>query len=285
MKWSLIDYQPQSIVDLHAMEDALFEMLCSREISSTILISRLRALGISLGANQSILDLRLDDALRDGIDVVRRQSGGRAMLLGPKYVVLSFLADESGIGCSGTRDVYCHILKEYILAPLESAFGIKGEIENINDLVWDGRKFGGAAQKKAHNCVLVHCYLRLEDDNAEMVRYVTMGGITLEPYASRIDAFAISLSRLLNKRVFANQVRSAIIANLDHHCRNVSQEDSLLAQIKKQEYVQNESLREFSADRTVCRGHCDIIGGSGATMYYKIPELELLVAQKGLVVR
>ncbi|MBI5398581.1 hypothetical protein HZB03_03900 [Candidatus Woesearchaeota archaeon] len=285
MDWSLIDYQPQSIVDLHAMEDALFEMLCAGAISSTLMISQLRTLGISLGVNQSIADLRLDDALRDGIDVVRRQSGGRAMLLGSKYLVLSFFTNESAVNCSGTRDIYCNILKNYVLAPLEASFGVLGEIENVNDLVCAGKKFGGAAQKKMHDNVLVHCYIRLEDDNAEMVRYVTIGGIPLEPYISLIDSFATGLSRLLNRQVFANQVRSAIVENLGPEPRGIGQDETLLAELKKQQYVVNAGLVARADAAAVCRGHCDIIGGSGSAMYYKISELEQLVRQRNLHVR
>jgi lipoate-protein ligase A len=285
MRWTLIDYNPESITELHATEDALFELLSTGGITPTILISQLRNKGITLSANQSIEDVRLDEAIADGIDVLRRKTGGRAMLLGPKYLILSFFAQESQLQTRGVHDSYSFILTNYIVAPLESVFGIKATIENVNDLVCDGKKFGGAAQKKAHDSILVHCYIRLEEDNHEMVRYVTLGGIPLEPYVSQIDDFAQSISTITQRNVFLNSLRSAIVQNIDHEPRELTPDEMFLSQMKAEEYTRNEALKALPTEGTSYRGHCDIIGGSGAMMYYKIPELETLVKEKGMNVR
>ena len=313
MNWTILDYQARTILEHHALEDALFEALCADALSPTIVFSQISTPGISLGANQSTSDVRLEDATRDGLVVVERHSGGRAMLLGPKYLVVSFFTKQG----TSSRDAYQQILETYIVRPLEEAFGFSVTIENVNDLViqknkqgiigqqtgidpflladsgsFHSRKFGGAAARKERDAIFVHCYLRLEEDNRDMLRYITLGGIDLLPYHSQIDLFATSLTTLVNTPVFFNQVRTVILNHLEKNggaCTHttLSEELALAVQLKAEQYATNNSLfsRQQVRETQISRGHCDIIGGSGPTFYYKIPELESLVRQRGIVVK
>jgi lipoate-protein ligase A len=145
---------------------------------------------ISLGANQRMDDFDLRKIYTDGIDIVRRPTGGRAIYHAHEltYSVVIAAANRSA------RDVY-HYLSRGILASLR-LLGIDATVAGIderlpgveanplsipcfststrNEIQWNGKKIVGSAQRRYGNTILQHGSFLLGPKHQCLCEYLTM---------------------------------------------------------------------------------------------------------------
>ncbi len=100
-----------------------------------------------------------------GVPVLRRESGGRTVLLGKGCLnyTLILRCDESGL-----NERYRLILD----AVLEAA-GVGGARQESTDLTVRGRKFGGCAQRRRRRTLLHHGTLLYDFDITSAARFLT----------------------------------------------------------------------------------------------------------------
>jgi lipoate-protein ligase A len=100
-------------------------------------------------------DVKIKEAQRDGIEVVRRASGGGTVLQGPGCLnyslVLSYKRDAA---LKYIRKSYGFILGNICNALNVS--GVNAKFEPISDIVVRGRKFSGNAQMRKRRYILHH---------------------------------------------------------------------------------------------------------------------------------
>lgn len=105
----------------------------------------------------------------DVVPVVRRVSGGGAVVLGPgcvNYAVVFSLVSRPEL-----TDVAASF--RIILDQISAALGLPGlTVEGMTDLVLDGRKVGGNAQRRGRRAVLQHGTLLYAFDPALATRYL-----------------------------------------------------------------------------------------------------------------
>ncbi len=105
--------------------------------------------------SKETLDVKKEKAIRDGVKVVRRMSGGGTVLLGPGCLNYSLILSLSN------RPELKDIKKsyEYILGNICDSFkniGIKAKFEPLSDITIGGKKFSGNSQWRKKNFMLHH---------------------------------------------------------------------------------------------------------------------------------
>ena len=150
----------------------------------TLALWRPEGVHVALGlAQNTAMELDVDAVRRDGVGLVRRQSGGGAVLLYPGVVCWEAWAGMEALerrvaGSSGIREAYRHLC-----APVTAALEKLGlsvfhaGICDISAQVTAGgaaRKLAGTAQLRKRDAVLVHGSLLVDADLAMLGRYLQM---------------------------------------------------------------------------------------------------------------
>ncbi len=115
--WRLIDSGPRPGAENMALDRALFEPHARGESPPVLRIYTWRPSAVSLGRFQD-LDSSVDceACQRLGIDVVRRPTGGRAILHTEEEVTFSIVVSRERLGTTGVMDSYRRLAKGIITA-------------------------------------------------------------------------------------------------------------------------------------------------------------------------
>jgi lipoate-protein ligase A len=119
------------------------------------------------------LDSEVHDAAvaEEKIPILRRTSGGGAVMQGPGCLNYALVLDAFSRGLTNVRETFRCVLKRHA-AVIGSLAGIKTRIEGISDLALDGRKFSGNAQYRKSRFVLVHGTFLLRFDLPLIERFL-----------------------------------------------------------------------------------------------------------------
>lgn len=112
-----------------------------------------RPLAVVAGRGGSLdQQVRLRVCEQQGVPVLRRESGGGAVLLGRGCLNYSFILDMDRR--PGLRDVAAS--QQLLLSAVAEASAVKGACPTGGDLAVGGRKFGGCAQRRLRHTLLHH---------------------------------------------------------------------------------------------------------------------------------
>ena len=131
---------------------------------------------VVLGSFQSVKnEVDLEQAAENGFEVVRRVSGGGAMLMKRGQVITYSLYVPAELVQGMTfADSYAY-LDDWVLTALQS-LGIDASYQPLNDITSPSGKIGGAAQKRLGNgAVLHHVTMSYDMDGELMARVLRIG--------------------------------------------------------------------------------------------------------------
>src|SRR3546814_1155066 len=131
---------------------------------------------VVIGSFQSLRnEVDPEAAARHGFDVVRRISGGGAMLMAANSIVTYSLYVPASLVAGMTfADSYA-FLDDWVLQALRS-IGIDATYQPLNDIAGPHGKIGGAAQKRlANGGVLHHATLSYDMDGQVMTDVLRLG--------------------------------------------------------------------------------------------------------------
>lgn len=116
-----------------------------------------------------------EGAARHGFDVVRRISGGGAMMMGAGQIITySLYAPASLVSGMTFADSYA-FLDDWVLQALRSV-GVDATYQPLNDITSPLGKIGGAAQKRlANGAILHHATLAYDLDGQMMTEVLRIG--------------------------------------------------------------------------------------------------------------
>lgn len=212
-----------------ALDDAILEAVSEEASPPTLRFYGWSPPCLTLGRSQPHADADMEACRAAGVDVVRRPSGGQAILHTDEltYSIALRQADPRAEG--GVLEVY-RLLSEGLLAGLQrlgvaavSAAGkedgavktsICFETSSAYEIVADGHKLVGSAQWRARGAVLQHGTLPLHGDLARIVRYLSFEEGERETQAGRLLARATTLEAVLGCRLPFVQVAEALAAGL-----------------------------------------------------------------------
>lgn len=132
-----------------------------------------RAMAVVMGrGNRESTEVRSANCREDGIPVLRRSSGGGAVLLMPGCLCYSVvLCLERHPELVSARETN-RLMLAMLVAAFAGEFDIRVATAGESDLAWEGRKVAGHAQRRGRRAVLFHGCLLLEADTALIGRYL-----------------------------------------------------------------------------------------------------------------
>ena len=269
MSWRVVELLNADIYHMHAVEDIIMDQVEHHHSSNTIILSTVKP-SISISHEENYyLDIDEGACARDNIDITRRFSGGRSMYLDQNHLIVSIIRnDHTFIDVSQTYSEGLTMIVDALKAVTGRQFNIRRD-----DITISNRKIGGASQRNSNTYNMVHCYIRLNTDIDNMLKYVMIDGHRLEPYKSIIKKHVTSIGEItsMTPESFYKEFKRELLKGVESHQADLHQyrED-----IKKRvlEYMDKEYIKgnhNFSS-----KGNCDIIVGSGSKAKLIIESLE-----------
>ncbi len=184
--WRLIvDDQPRSGAANMAMDQALAESAATGDAPPTLRFYRWNPPAVSLGRHQAMTDLDVDAIRELGYEIVRRPTGGRAILHTDELTyAVTAAADEPRVSGS-LMDAYLRLsnalligLQKVGLAADKAAGDVRAgpnvsaacfEVPSAYEITAHGRKLIGSAQSRRAGYVLQHGSLPLVGDIGRLV--------------------------------------------------------------------------------------------------------------------
>lgn len=181
--WRLINSGFQTGAMNMALDEALLHSVASGNSLPVLRFYRWTPATVTLGYAQSVIkDLDLDVCRREGLDVVRRSTGGRAVLHDHELTYSVIAPLNSSLFGNSVLDCY-RVISEVLqkaliqlglqaqLVPGKPRSGRQNAMKSIcftapsqYELVIDGRKVAGSAQKRFGQAFLQHGSIPVEMD-------------------------------------------------------------------------------------------------------------------------
>ncbi|WP_261166953.1 biotin/lipoate A/B protein ligase family protein [Microbacterium sp. Marseille-Q6965] len=175
-EWEIVDDPAVSPMMNLALDEVLTERVGAGERRPTLRIWEWDESAVVIGSFQSYRnEVDPEGARRHGFQVVRRISGGGAMLMGAEQIITYSLYVPASLVAGLTfADSYAY-LDDWVLQALRSV-GIDATYQPLNDIASPTGKIGGAAQKRlANGGVLHHATLSYDIDGQVLNEVLRIG--------------------------------------------------------------------------------------------------------------
>jgi len=174
MKWGIIDEGKHSEAFHHAVDEVLLEKLENGELRPTLRIWYRENPSVPFGRFQSFEDeVEVDYAEENGIEVVRRITGGGAMFAEPENVITYSIYIPKEDVPDDVEESYKE-LDSFAVDTLND-LGVDASYQPLNDIEHEEGKLGGAAQLRCQNAVLHHTTMSYDLDTEKMLKVLRIG--------------------------------------------------------------------------------------------------------------
>jgi lipoate-protein ligase A len=204
---------------------------------------------ISLGANQDFNSIDQKKTSADGLDVVKRPTGGRAILHAEEltYSVVYPVSDEKS-----PKQIYREInlaLKNGLINYNLSLEKIKLEhtqphfpsfykeeksticfaVSAMNELNYQGKKLAGSAQRKIGNIILQHGSILCGGFHKKIIDYLNLPSDKLEEIKNEIGQTTTELETILDEKINYQRLSRAIKKGFENHF-NIKFEEEIFSE-------------------------------------------------------
>jgi lipoate-protein ligase A len=213
--WRLIvDEQPRSGAANMALDQALAEAAASGDSPSTLRFYRWHPPAVSLGRHQPANEIDADEAFARGYEIVRRPTGGRAILHTDEFTYSVAAATDEPRVAGTLMDAYLR-LSNALLAGLQiigltadkagghvragrDVSAVCFEVPSAYEITGsDGRKLIGSAQSRRAGYVLQHGSLPLTGDIGRLVDVLALPDPVKTRLRGEVTARACTLAQAL----------------------------------------------------------------------------------------
>ena len=173
--WQLIHTDPQAPALHMALDEVLLDEVAAGRRLPTLRVWEWAAPAVVMGRFQSLRnEVDGDGALRHGIEVVRRISGGGAMFIEPgNTITYSIVAPLSMVEGMSFEQAYA-LMDGWVISALGD-LGIQAWYQPLNDIASPAGKIAGAAQARRGKAVLHHVTMAYDIDAAKMLQVLRIG--------------------------------------------------------------------------------------------------------------
>ncbi len=174
-RWQLIAGEAFDPAMQMALDEVLTRRVGAGERPPTLRFWEWTAPAVVIGRFQSLRnEVDFEEAERYGITVVRRMTGGGAMLTEPgRVITYSIYAPPELVAGMSFQESYA-FLDAWVVDALR-ALGIEAWYQPINDITSTRGKIGGAAQARRFGAVLHHTTMAYDIDPAKVPRVIRIG--------------------------------------------------------------------------------------------------------------
>ncbi len=194
-----------------ALDEAMLKLRVKGLIDDTVRVYRWAPSAVSIGYFQRIRDVvNIAECLRNGIDIVRRQTGGGAVLhMYDGEVTYSFVTLPGTVVPRNIKESF-RVVCEAIVESLR-LIGANAEFKPVNDVVIGGKKVSGNAQTRKYGGFLQHGTILTRLDTELMSRVLIVPGEKLKDKGvTTIKGRVTSLEKELGRKVDFIEVSKAL---------------------------------------------------------------------------
>ena len=183
-----------------AIDEAILELMDSGKISPTLRLYAWNPPCLSLGQAQPVSEVDFPSLILNGWDVVRRPTGGRA-ILHTDEITYSVIGPENDPRLSGNILESYHriagallkaleilnleaIIKKSTTIPDKQPSPVCFEVPSTYEITVGGKKILGSAQARRRNCVLQHGSLPLRGDLTRITQALVFNDETARQIAA-----------------------------------------------------------------------------------------------------
>jgi lipoate---protein ligase len=207
MKCRLMDSGAHDAFWNMAADEAVLESVGAGTCPTTLRFYYWKPTAVSIGYFQSLREeVDADACLKNGVDIVRRMTGGGAVYHDTEFTY-SFISRDDLVpdDILGSYELICSGLIEGL-----KTLRIKSEFAPLNDITAYGKKIGGNAQTRRSGCVLQHGTILLDVDLERMFSLLRVPKEKLRGKAiSEAKDRVSSLKTILNREVTYNKACQA----------------------------------------------------------------------------
>ena len=229
----IIDEQPRSGAANMALDQALAEAAAAGDSPPTLRFYRWQPPAVSLGRHQPIAEVNAAAVAERGYEIVRRPTGGRAILHIDEFTyAVTAAADEPRVGGS-LMDAYLRLsnallvgLQELGLAADKAGGDVRAgrdvsaacfEVPSAYEITAHGRKLIGSAQSRRAGYVLQHGSLPLVGDLGRLVDVLALEPAVAARLRRELTGRACTLAEALSVGEDAPQVQFAAVGQAILH--------------------------------------------------------------------
>ncbi len=250
--WRVILDVPRTGTYNMALDYAMMKSIANDNSLPTIRIYRWSQPVVTIGYFQ-IINEEVDEqsCLNDGVSVIRRITGGGAVLHDAELTYSIALPIKSRI----TKGSIIDSFKDICLPVIETlrSMSISAEFKPVNDITVSGRKISGSAQTRKDGILLQHGTILLDIEGEKMLRYLKtareklLGG----PYLTCMREFIGDYART---EAFMDEFSREIIASFEKSWgietipMSFTQYEQQQAQLLEKEFFLNPSWNQ----RRIC---------------------------------
>ena len=192
---------------------------------------------ISLGANQDYNSVDQKKAAADGLDIVKRPTGGRAILHAEEltYSVVYPLSDDKSpkqiyreinlalkIGLKNYNPLFDKIELEHSQPHFPTIYKdakstLCFAVSAMNELNYQGRKVVGSAQRKIGNVILQHGSILCGRFHKKIINYLNLPFEKLEEIKNEIEQTTTELKAILGEEIEYQKLADAIREGFENH--------------------------------------------------------------------
>ena len=271
-----MDYQPQStwrlLIHDHldgatnmAIDEAIADAVRERIAPPTLRFYQWRPAALSLGRMQKIATVDRERCAERGYDLVRRSSGGRAVLHIDELTYSITAAETEPCMMGGIIPSYRRISEGMVrgLAQIDiqadqteerpdrgaESGPICFDVSSMYELTFGGRKVIGSAQKRSKGVVMQHGAIPLGGDIGRITDILTYTPEEREAERTRIRSLATTIEDVAGQRLPAIYVADAIAAGLSKKL-NVGLVSAELTDFERDRYQQLRAEKYANSDWT-----------------------------------
>jgi lipoate-protein ligase A len=169
-----LDLTCSSVAENLALDEALLIEADAGRRQRTLRFWEPADFAVVLGASRRLqADVQVDECRADGVPILRRTSGGGTVVVGPGTLNITFILPESAAPGLSTVQGAHHYVLDRIARSVRSA-GPTVALDGLGDLVIEGCKCGGSAQRRLRHWFMVHCSILHDFPIERIVRYLTI---------------------------------------------------------------------------------------------------------------
>ena len=202
---------------------------------------------ISLGANQDYDSLNTRAALQDNLDIVKRPTGGRAILHSEEltYSVVYPVSDvnspkqiyrDINLALKNGLKNYNQILEDIELEHSqpyfpsfykESKSTLCFSVSARNELNYKGKKLVGSAQRKIGDVILQHGSILCGNYHKNIVNYLNLPSNKIEEIKTEIDNTTTELETIIGEKIDYDRLAQALELGFEDHFKVEFEEDNV----------------------------------------------------------
>lgn len=173
-EWRIINEGKYSEAMHHAIDEVLTKKMEQGKMKPTMRFWYRSNPSVPMGRFQAFEDeVEVDYAEENGIEIVRRITGGGAMFVEPGNVITYSIYIPKDEVAEDVEESYRE-LDSFAVDALNE-LGVEASYEPLNDIEHEEGKLGGAAQLRKDKSVLHHTTMSYDLDTAEMLKVLRIG--------------------------------------------------------------------------------------------------------------